>query len=331
MKNCNSIKKQLSAYIDNELTSDERLKIKGHLDTCQDCAEELDALKKSIEHLQNLDKVNPPPWLTKKVIESIKTEWANIETPPKKSLFEKIFYPFYIKVPVGAAAAVFIAVITIYIFKVIEPAMEYKALQEPPKEISEEAVPLLPSEQKAKEYVLGSRLEKDDKKPDINEALKKEVPVAPVIKNYEKSKTSPSALTGAVSAKEISEEKSLKAAVQKSETIRDMPAKKESTLVLDNKTITQGFAAQEHYFYITTSDQNAENKIIEAIKQLDGNITKQESSGNRIFISAEIQARKLKELADKFKAVGTVGEKSIASVSDKDRIGVKIEILKMPN
>jgi hypothetical protein len=331
MKDCNSIKKQLSVYIDNELTPDERLKIKEHLGICQDCAEELDELKKSIEHLQNLDKVEPPPWLTKKVIASIKTEWANIETPPKKSLFEKIFYPFYIKVPVGAAAAVFIAVITIYIFKVIEPAMEYKALQEPPKEISEEVAPLLPSEQKAKEYVLGSRLEKDDQKSVTNEAPKKELPGVPVMKDYEKSKTYPSALAGAVSAKEIPETKSLKSPIQELKVEKNVPEQKQYAGALDKKMVSQGIAAQEHYFYITTGDQNAENKIVEAIKQLDGNIIHQVNSGNRIFISAEIQASKLKELADKFKAVGTVGEKSIFSVSDKDRISIRIEILKIPN
>lgn len=340
MKNCNSIKKQLSAYIDNELTLDERLKIKGHLDTCQDCAEELDELKKSIEHLQHLDKVNPPPWLTKKVIASIKTEWANMETPPKKSLFEKIFHPFYIKVPVGAATAVFIAVITIYIFKVIEPAMEYKAVQESPKETLEEIAPLLHSEQKAKEYVLGSRLEKDDQKSVTNEAPKKEMSVPPSAPDSSKLKMSDTVLGGSVSSKssnmpalekENIETKKLKSSMLGIRTDTGVPEQKQYAGALDKKMVSQGFAAQEHYFYITTSDQNAENKIIEAIKQLDGNITKQESSGNRIFISAEIQARKLKELADKFKAVGTVREKSTASVSDKDRIGVKIEILKMPN
>ena len=340
MKDCDSIKKQFSAYIDNELSSDEKLKIKGHLEICLDCAQELNELEKSINHLQRLDKVEPPPWLTKKVIDSIKTDWANIEASPKKSLFEKIFYPLYIKAPVGAIVAVFIAVVTIYIFKVIEPAMEYTALQEPPKENLIGTKPLLPSEQKAKEYVLGSRVEEDGKKPDTGEALKKELPSAPVMKDFEKPKTFPTALTGAVSAKSpepptstktIPETKSFKSAVQKLETGNSAAEQKEDAGALDKRSVTQGLALQEHYFYVTAKDHNAENKIIELIKKLDGAGIKQESSGNRIFISAEIQAAKLKELTDKLKVIGTVGEKTVSLGLYKDKIGVRIEILKIPD
>lgn len=334
MKNCKSIKNQFPAYIDDELASDERLKIKEHLKTCPDCAYELNELKKSIECLRNLDEVKPPPWLTKKVMTSIKAEWANIETPPRKSLFEKIFYPFYIKVPAGALAAIFIAVITVYIFKVIEPAMEYKAPQESPKESSAETEPLLPSEQKAKEYILGSRLEKDSKKPDTGERPEKEPPVSPNFKMPD------SALSGVVASKSVDipavareniETKKIKSPEQELKAEKLDIGKQQYSETSDKKTVLQGIAAQEHYFYVTTDDLNAENKIVEAIKQAGGTVIRQESRESKIFVSAEMPALKIKELADNFRLIGTIREKPVSSGYAKDRIGIKIEILKTSN
>ena len=50
LKDCKKIRDKLSAFLDNELPSDEILKVKQHLETCVECEREL----KEMQNLSNL-------------------------------------------------------------------------------------------------------------------------------------------------------------------------------------------------------------------------------------------------------------------------------------
>ncbi len=66
-----------------------------------------------------LKDVEPPAWLTQKVMAKIKAE-----VQPKKRIIQKLFYPLHIKLPLEAVVTALIAVITIYIFKTMQPEMK---------------------------------------------------------------------------------------------------------------------------------------------------------------------------------------------------------------
>ncbi|MBI5204956.1 MAG: DUF2275 domain-containing protein [Nitrospirae bacterium] len=130
---CNKVQEKLSALIDGILSQDEKMLVEKHLKSCEKCREALSELKKTIGHIKNQEEIEPPAWLTQKVMAKIKAEAA-----PKKGLFEKLFYPLRIKLPVGAVATIAIAVTTIYIFKSIQP--EIQLAKAPSEEIIERKV-----------------------------------------------------------------------------------------------------------------------------------------------------------------------------------------------
>lgn len=127
---CNRIQEKLSEYIEGPIPLDEKMLVEEHLKSCEKCREALSELKKTIGHIKNQEEIEPPSWLTQKVMAKIRAE-----AEPKKGLFEKLFYPLHIKLPVGAVATIAIAVTTIYIFKAIQP--EIKLAKAPSEEIIE--------------------------------------------------------------------------------------------------------------------------------------------------------------------------------------------------
>ncbi|HDZ62807.1 MAG TPA: hypothetical protein ENH40_06660, partial [Nitrospirae bacterium] len=115
---CKSIKEQISAYIDNELSADEREGVDEHLHGCTDCTLYLDDLKRTIAYSKGLEQVEPPAWLTQKVMTRIREE-------QKKGFLWKLFHPVSIKVPVQVMATLVVAVTAFYIFKMVEPELKY--------------------------------------------------------------------------------------------------------------------------------------------------------------------------------------------------------------
>jgi hypothetical protein len=74
--------------------------------------------------LKNLKEVEPPPWMTQKIMARVREEAES-----KRGFIQKLFYPLHIKVPLEAFATVLIAVVAVYVFKAAEPEM--KSLQPP--------------------------------------------------------------------------------------------------------------------------------------------------------------------------------------------------------
>ena len=81
--------------------------------------ETLAEMKKTTEYVRDLGDIEPPAWLTQKIMTKIRSEAGK-----EKSIWQKLFYPLHIKLPVEAAVAVLLAVTTIYIFKTMQPEMK---------------------------------------------------------------------------------------------------------------------------------------------------------------------------------------------------------------
>ena len=103
---CLHVRNQLSLFIDDLLSFEDSRMIREHLRTCRECEEAYADLKKTLEHIKNLDEVEPPAWLTQKVMTKIRAA-----SEQEKSFFHKLFYPLHIKLPIEAFAMIAVAVI----------------------------------------------------------------------------------------------------------------------------------------------------------------------------------------------------------------------------
>src|SRR4030042_1731198 len=172
--NCQDIQQKLSAYVEGILHPEEKILVDEHLTSCQKCNESLSDLRKTINYVHTLKDIEPPPWLTQKVMAKIKTE-----VHPKKGIIQKLFYPLHIKLPIEAVVTALLAVITIYIFKTMQPEM--KLAQAPsehetviarsPSKVDDEAI--------SKEKITSPLAGNDKKLPPSLSPLEKTIPSSP--------------------------------------------------------------------------------------------------------------------------------------------------------
>ncbi len=156
---CKEVREKLSAYIEGIVPAEEKRLIEEHLRTCPGCKESLADLERTIEHVQAIPEVEPPPWLTQKVMARVRAEteaearkgiweklfhrapaWQTERALPtisakpepalgektfRKRIWDKLLYPIPIKLPLEAAGVIAIAVVIIYVFREIQPQMQF--------------------------------------------------------------------------------------------------------------------------------------------------------------------------------------------------------------
>jgi len=116
---CQDIRKNLYAYLEGMASPEDQELIDQHLASCRACSTALYELNRTGEVLKNLKDVEPPPWMTKKIMARVRQEAKS-----ERGFIRKLFYPLHIKIPLEAFATVLIAVIAVYVFKAMEPEMK---------------------------------------------------------------------------------------------------------------------------------------------------------------------------------------------------------------
>ncbi len=114
-----AIRQLLSAYLDGRVTSRERREVEAHLASCQRCSAALAELAKTIGHLRNLDRVEPPPWLTGRIMARVREQAAK----ERVSIIRRLFFPLQIKLPLEAVALVFLTVTSYLLIRTMEPEL----------------------------------------------------------------------------------------------------------------------------------------------------------------------------------------------------------------
>lgn len=112
----NFIRHKLSEYIDGTVSAAEKEEIETHLKACEKCSDALRELKKTIEHVKSIDEIEPPAWMTQKIMAKVRTE-----AEQRKSIFQKLYSAFVVNLPVKAVAVVFLAAIAFYMYRDIRP------------------------------------------------------------------------------------------------------------------------------------------------------------------------------------------------------------------
>jgi hypothetical protein len=111
------------------MTAEEKKIIEEHLSMCEHCKVALSELMKTQETLRNLEEVEPPPWFTQKIMNRVREEAES-----KKGLFQRLFYPLHIKIPVEALATCLVVVLALFVYKNTEP--EIKAIHGPAETVT---------------------------------------------------------------------------------------------------------------------------------------------------------------------------------------------------
>src|SRR3990170_8027302 len=114
-----AIRDKLSEYLDNAVTGKEKAELEEHLTSCTKCSDALAELRKTIQHVKEIEEVNPPVWMTQKIMARVRAEAAE-----KKGIFRRLFFPLHIKLPIEAVAVAFLTVTAFYIYQSIQPQMK---------------------------------------------------------------------------------------------------------------------------------------------------------------------------------------------------------------
>ena len=116
---CNTLHKKIADYHEGTLLPEEKKQAEEHLTTCEQCRLYAGDIRRTIETLNGLEEVPTPPWLTQKVMQRIRAE-----AQPKKGLFQKLFFPLHIKLPLEAAATLLISGAAVLIMKSMGPDLQ---------------------------------------------------------------------------------------------------------------------------------------------------------------------------------------------------------------
>lgn len=109
--NCAEVQKYLADFLDKSLDNERARAIEDHLAACSRCSEEMATLAECQRLVSGLPAVELPLGFTNRVMARVR-EAAN---PP--SLWERLFLPLRIKIPLQATAVVLIAVLAAYIYQ----------------------------------------------------------------------------------------------------------------------------------------------------------------------------------------------------------------------
>lgn len=296
---CGDIQERLSGYIEGIISREEKVLIDEHLRRCPKCKESLADLKKTVEYVQKLEEIEPPTWLTQKVMQRV-----TAEADQKKGILRKLFYPLHIKVPIEAVAVILIGVTSIYIFKSIQPDMQLA------KAPSREITPGILLREKAKPSAVEEGKSGPTRSADqlmfAKEQEPPEVPKAPA-KVAKRDEGVPRA--GAV-AKDESERKGL-------------PSESRATAIIERE---EGGIR----FTIYVKDIEAANKEIErTLIHLGGTILKIRTSEKKHVIEVELDSDKVAELMSALKLIGQVKERMEDLEVPEGNIRIELEVTKI--
>jgi Putative zinc-finger/Predicted integral membrane protein (DUF2275) len=109
--NCAEVQKYLSDFLDKTLDDERDREIEDHLAACSLCSEEFAGIAECQKLVSGLPQVELPVGFTHQVMARVR------EAAQPPSLWERLFWPFGIKIPLQATAVVLIALLAAYIYQ----------------------------------------------------------------------------------------------------------------------------------------------------------------------------------------------------------------------
>ncbi len=303
---CKDIRKGLSAYIEKTVTPKQKAAIDAHLKQCKRCRHYLADLKRTIKYMRQLEEVEPPRWLAQRVMTRVRAE-----AEAKQRIWQRLFLPVHIKLPLEAIAVIFIAVGVIYIFKTMQPQMQLARIPTETKEMA-------PAPATAP-------------KKEAPAALSKERPAPATAGDqlmYEKrTETQAERSMGKAKAPaKMTEQETAAPAYRDESDRRGLLAPKAAS----PKTAAESKAKEVHFSVHVEDLDTASRDIAETLRQLGGKKIMTEPLKDKAVIDAEIDANKVQELTEQLHLIGDVQERGLAGAAAEGDVAVTIDILKTP-
>lgn len=108
---CEQIQERLSEYIEGLLDHENHTAMQNHLAFCPRCQAEVQTLTRGIRAVADLPSIEPPPGFSQKVMARIRQE------AEKPRLWQHLFLPIRVKIPIHAMALLLIAGLAVYLYQ----------------------------------------------------------------------------------------------------------------------------------------------------------------------------------------------------------------------
>jgi hypothetical protein len=312
------VRQRLSAYLDGEVTDEEKVLIEEHLGSCPACASEVKELTKTIGHVKDIGEVEPPPWMARQIMTRVREE-AGL----KRGILRRLFFPLHIKLPIEAVALVLVTMSAYLVYRTEEPQVrlgetppvrEYG--NELPKNVPAPAT--VPKEEgrilkkKGAETAPASERPRNPEK--AMDKLQQHAPPPVPETVIPRPKAAPSPAEKKSESETKMEQKPLSAATPGAERhpLAAEPAARERS-DFEAKSAGRQFESsgtekqQALSLKLEVSDTvSAAREIQLETSRLGGRVTKTESSENARTLTLLVDARKLPALLEKLRLLGRV-------------------------
>jgi len=320
---CSSVRERLSAYLEDGVRPEERVLIEEHLKSCAECSSGLADLQKTIEHIKGLGEVEPPAWMTQKIMAKLRDE-----ARPKEGILRKLFYPLHIKLPLEAVAAILVVGIALYIYRDIrlETGIE--------KHPFEESAPQVLQKEITKEDKIGSARRPKKVQPEVSapeksaqapasgekEARTDNIEVIP--KSPEPPRPTPL----------MREERGTPASIPSKEQagVLNREERREAAQAAPKlKALSEGKMENPVLTVRVQEPERASEEIEKIIVTLGGKIIERQSHEGRRMFTIDLKAGEFDELSEKLKLVGDVTKKGPVLKNYEENIRVSIETVEV--
>ena len=324
MNPCQDFEKRLPAYQEGLISGQDKKDLEDHLRSCESCRLALQDLNQTRDLLGRLQEVDPPPWLTRKVMARVREE-----TEGKRGLFRRLFYPLHIKIPLEATASILVVVLAVYVFKATEPEMPL--LRAPSESIS--PIPKdFAYQRKGKEI---SRVPTAPTAPITPQNLETKTK-GRLGEEQEASQLSGSGTLGDDKKTESSESKPSPAlGAAKKEKDRAQPGVVESReeqgkSTLDRSTVRETAVSKSTPMGITIQVRDvreAIKKALDLLQQVDAKNVQRETRVEIEMLTAAVASQTIPTLLDQLNTLGEVQAKGHLPPTQEEPVSIRIEII----
>jgi Putative zinc-finger len=120
---CHDARTGFSGWVDQTLTAEEHALLAAHLAGCADCERELGRFRATVALLERVERPRAPAGFAARVLDAARP------VPWHRRLVARLFVPLAVKLPAGAAAALLVAGLAVYVFQ-STPALRQAARQD---------------------------------------------------------------------------------------------------------------------------------------------------------------------------------------------------------
>jgi hypothetical protein len=110
MKECRAHREVMSSYLDSAASPAERAALEAHLAQCPECQTALEELRWTTRQIRGLEPVEPPPWMTAKIMARLREGEA-----PSVSIWRRYFFPILASAQFRVATLVLVGAAGYYI------------------------------------------------------------------------------------------------------------------------------------------------------------------------------------------------------------------------